>query len=292
MSFSLFYMLCRWLYFLALMSLTGCSVFSAVLAPVRFRRYLRQKLHPLLVASAIAVLLSIIMLFAGQTALLAERWQDLQHLSLWKAVLQTHVGRVWQWQLIAAVTGVLALFARDRDRPTVWLLSGVAQLIALGFTGHAAMSDGMTGVIHRTSQVIHLMSAAFWGGGLIPVLLLMHTARQPDTRYDALKTLMCYSRYGHLAVALVLLTGILNALLILGWPPSGFHLYTQLLLLKTSLVGGMCLAALFNRYVLVPRFQHRGDSVRYVFILTTLAEILLAALVVLLVSVFATLEPA
>lgn len=292
MSISLFYMLCRWLHFSALMSLTGCSVFTALLAPTRFRACLRKKFHTLLVVSAITVLLSAIMLLAGQTALLAGAWQALKHIAIWQDVMETHFGRVWQWQLFFAAFAVLALLINDKDRPTWWLLAGAAQLMGLALTGHAAMSDGLAGIMQRTNQMIHLLAATFWVGGLLPVLLLMREASQPDTRYDALRTLMRYSRYGHLAVALVILTGIVNALLIPGWSPAHFNLYNRLLLLKILLVAGMCIVALFNRYWLVPRFQCRGEKARHTFVLTTLAEIVLSAVVLLLVSVFATLEPA
>ncbi|WP_338510583.1 CopD family protein [Erwinia aphidicola] len=84
---------------------------------------------------------------------------------------------------------------------------------------------------------------------------------------------------------------MVNALLILGWPPGSFRLYSQLLLLKTLMVAAMISIALFNRYWLVPRFQRSGEGAQQHFMTTTLAEIALAAAVVLTVSVFATLEP-
>ncbi|UIA90374.1 copper homeostasis membrane protein CopD [Erwinia tracheiphila] len=288
MSFSLFYMFCRWMHFSALIALIGCSTFTVLLAPCRFREHLRKKFHIVLVCAAALTLLSTIMLLAGHTALLVGSWQDLKNVTLWQAVLQTHVGLVWQWQLFAAGAGAAAVLASNRRRHTLWLLSGIAQLVGLALIGHAAMSEDLTGAFHRANQMVHLISAAFWAGGLIPVVLLLQDVRRADTRFDALKTLMRYSRYGHIAVALVVLTGVLNVLLILGWPPESFHLYTRLLLLKSVLVAAMCLMALFNRYWLVPRFQC-GDNTRNLFMLTTLMEILFSVVVLLLVSVFATL---
>lgn len=292
MSLSTFYILCRWLHFAALMSLASGSLYSALMAPARFRSYLAGRFRLLLSCSAITALITAIMLLAAQTGLMGDGWQDLGNTDVWLAVLQTRFGQAWQWQLIAALLGVAALLLHGRIRQQLLLLSGVGQLVGLAFVGHAAMLDGAMGVLQRTNQAVHLFSAAFWAGGLLPVALLMKDARQMATRYDAIRTLMRFSRYGHLAVALVVISGVINALLLLGWPPASFQLYSQLLLIKTLLVALMCAVALFNRYWLVPRFQRSGENAQHKFLLTTLAELLLSALVLLLVSVFATLEPA
>ena len=50
--------------------------------------------------------------------------------------------------------------------------------------------------------------------------------------------------------------------------------------------------ALFIRYWLVPRFQCSGMAARQRFVVTTQVEIVLAALALIAVSVFATMEPA
>ncbi|EXU76162.1 copper homeostasis membrane protein CopD [Erwinia mallotivora] len=292
MSLSLFYILCRWLHFSALMSSGGCSLFSALLAPSRFRAFLDKKFHRLLVVSVSATLVTAIMLVVAQTALMAGSGSALWDAATWQAVMQTHTGQVWQWQLVTALLGLSALALRGRGRQWLCLFCASGQLVGLAFTGHVAMADGLMGTLQRSNQVVHLLAAAFWAGGLLPVLLLMRDTRQLTTRYDVIKTLMCFSRYGHLAVALVVVTGVINSLLIPDWSASGFGLYTRLLLLKTLLVAVMCGVALFNRYWLVPRFRYAGERARRIFILTTLAEISFAALVLLLVSVFATLEPA
>ncbi|MGB9097302.1 copper homeostasis membrane protein CopD [Erwinia sp.] len=292
MSLSIFYILCRWLHFAALMSLASGSLYTALMAPARFRGYLAGRFHWLLSVSAITALLTAILLLAAQTGLMGNGWQDMGNVEIWLAVLQTRFGQAWQWQLIAALFGVAALLLEGRVRQQLLLLSGVGQLVGLAFVGHAAMLDGALGVLQRTNQAVHLISAAFWAGGLVPVVMLMSDAQQMATRYDAIRTLMRFSRYGHLAVALVVVSGVINALLLLGWPPASFQLYSQLLLIKTLLVALMGAVALFNRYWLVPRFQRSGENAQYKFLLTTLAELLLSAGVLLLVSVFATLEPA
>lgn len=274
------------------MSLAGGSLYTALMAPARFRGHLTQRFRLLLSCSALISLLTAVLLLAVQTALMGEGWQDVLRPEIWQAVWQTHFGQVWQWQLAAALLGAAALLLKGRLRQQLLLLSGAGQLAGLAFVGHAAMLDGVMGFLQRSNQIVHLLSAAFWAGGLLPVAMLMQDARQMTTRYDAIRTLMRFSRYGHLAVALVVISGVINALLLLGWPPGSFQLYSRLLLIKTLLVMLMCAVALFNRYWLVPRFQRSGENAQHAFLLTTLGELVLSALVLLLVSWFATLEPA
>ncbi len=292
MSLGIFYILCRWLHFAALMSLAGASLFTALMAPARFRGYLAGRFSALLSWSALLGLLSAILLLAAQTGLMGNGWSDIGNVEVWQAVLQTRFGQVWQWQLVVAVAAVAALKLKGLVRQQMLLLCGAGQLVGLAFVGHAAMLDGGMGLLQRTTQAVHLLSAAFWAGGLVPVVMLMKEARQMATRYEAIRTLMRFSRYGHLAVALVVISGAINALLLLGWPLTHFELYSQLLLVKALLVLLMGCVAVFNRYWLVPRFQRSGENAQQKFLLTTLAELVLAALVLLLVSVFATLEPA
>lgn len=287
------YIVFRWLHFAALMTLAGGSLYTALLAPARFRETLAGRFHRLLNISAWTALATGTLLLAAQTGLMGNGWQDVNRLAIWQAVLQTRFGQAWQWQLLIAVIGVAARLFKGRARQLIWLFSGAGQLAGLSFVGHAAMLDGVAGGFQRGIQVVHLLSAAFWAGGLLPVLLLMCEARQLTTRYDAIRTMMRFSSWGHLAVALVIITGMLNAMILLPeWPPTHLQPYNMLLLTKTLLVMMMCGIALYNRYSLVPRFQRAGDRAQYIFMLTTLAEILLSALVLLLVSVFATLEPA
>ncbi|MFK8260704.1 copper homeostasis membrane protein CopD [Erwinia sp. AnSW2-5] len=296
MSLTSFYILCRWLHFCALMSLVGAGVTTTLLAPARYRADLTRRLMPLIRVSTWLTLLSAVLLLAAQTGQMGDGWQDTLEGDIWLAVLQTQFGRVWQWQLVLAVLCCLVLvFPRTLPgqlRQQTVLLLALLQLSGLAFTGHAAMLDGWSGVFQRANQIVHLLSAAFWAGGLLPVVYLMREARGPQHRYDAIGAMMRFSRYGHLAVMLVVVSGVINALLLLGWPPASFHLYSQLLVLKTLLVGVMMGIALFNRYWLVPRFQHSGAGAQQQFITSTLVEIALAAAVLLVVGIFATLEPA
>nr|MBA2816825.1 copper resistance protein CopD [Candidatus Pantoea persica] len=170
------------------------------------------------------------------------------------------------------------------------LLGVLLQLGTMALTGHAAMRDGAAGALQQLNQLLHLTGAAFWAGGLP---LLMREARRIVWRSDTIRSMMRFSRYGHLAVALTLLTGLINMLLIAGWPAQcRLNLYAVLLAAKVALVVLMVSVALFNRYVLVPRFRLAGKGAQHYFIRMTQLELLLVCGVVGLVSVFDTLSPA
>ena len=118
----------------------------------------------------------------------------------------------------------------------------------------------------------------------------MRDARQIEFRADAIRCMMRFSRYGH--VALALLTGVINSLLIAGsplrWHTNG---WSELLVVKVLLVLLMIGIALINRYLLVPRFRRTSGMAPHLFIRLTQLELLLAIGVIGLVSVFATLAP-
>lgn len=153
------------------------------------------------------------------------------------------------------------------------------------------MLDGWPGTLQRFNQAIHLNGAAFWAGGLLPLLWSMRDAARPRLRDEAISAMLRFSRYGHLAVALTLLTGVINTAFIVGWPWPADNAYRQWLLVKASLVALMVAIALFNRYWLVPRFSTPGGRAKLWFVRATQLELLIAVLVVFVVSLFATLQP-
>ena len=283
----------RALHFAAVMLMTGSACYSALLAPRRYRPQLAQRLFPLMKGSAWLALLTALAMLACQTVLMSGDSSHLTDADIWLAVLSTDFGTVWQGEILFSLLAAGALFVTGRVRSQLLLLAGVLQLVAMALIGHAAMRDGWPGVLQQCNHALHLLASAFWAGGLLPLLLLMREARQIDRRTDAIRTMMRFSRYGHLAVALTLLSGVINSLMIAGWPLAWQDSrYIELLLCKVLLVAMMIGVALFNRYWLVPRFRLAGSGTQQKFIRMTQLELLLACGVVGLVSVFATLSPA
>jgi len=292
MGLSTLWIALRALHFLAVLLLAGSAFYTALLAPRRYRPVLAQRLHRILVTTALLSLISALLMLATQTGLMSGDWRNVSDVETWQAVLSTRFGAIWRWELAFALVSMLALLLRGILRQQILLVSGLLQLIALAGVGHAAMRDGLPGLLQQSNHALHLIAAAFWTGGLYPLLILMREARQIAFRTDAIRCMMRFSRYGHLAVALALLTGAINSWLIAGsplsWPAT---LWSAMLVMKVMLVMMMVGIALINRYYLVPRFRIAGSQALQNFIRLTQLELLLAVVVVGLVSVFATLSP-
>ncbi len=101
---------------------------------------------------------------------------------------------------------------------------------------------------------------------------------------------MRFSTAGHVAVAVVIATGIINTFLIIGSPPLNWRLdYQFLLSVKILIVFVLVALAITNRYILVPRLA-RGPSLQLLK-WATAAEMVLGLAVLGLVAVFGTMPP-
>lgn len=277
----------RFIHFLTLMLVFGTTAFAHWLADPAIRDTLQRRFIPLQRGALTLAFFCALLMFAVQGGMMGNGWHDVWQPDIWLAVSETQFGSVWLWQIVFALATLLLGFMHQQGRV---LLLVTAQLLLLANTGHAAMYDGAAGVFTRINYALHLLCASAWFGGLLPVLYcmqLVNTSRRPQ----AIGSLMRFSRYGHLAVAGVLLSGIVNALLIQGAVLPWQSLYGRLLLVKCALVLLMVAIALVNRYVLVPRFRLQEAEARTVFIRMTQAEVVLGIVVLATVSLFATLEP-
>lgn len=288
---SAFYIALRFIHFTALMVLLGSAICCSLLAPQQFKPVLVRRLRAQWRPAVWLSLISACLLFMAQAGQMGDGWRDTLSPDVWQAVLTTRFGSVWIWQLLLSLATLAVVFIAPRAMPGLLLLLAAAQLIMLAGVGHAAMHDGALGVFQRMNHAIHLLSAAWWVGGLLPLLVCMYMAHKPRWRTPAITAMMRFSRYGHLAVAAVLVTGVVNSLLILGWALPLESGYVRLLALKVVLVLVMVMLALINRYILVPRFDVVQADAQRRFIQLTWLEVILSVGVLLLVSIYATWEP-
>ncbi len=97
---------------------------------------------------------------------------------------------------------------------------------------------------------------------------------------------------GHIAVALVLLSGTANTLLVVGHLPTDWRSpYQAKLLLKIGLVAIMTLTAIVNRYVFVPLLQGKNGWAESALQAGAIFELLLGTGVIGLVASFGTEDP-
>ncbi len=284
------YIFLRFAHFSCLLLVSGCACYRVILAPKEYAAHLWTGLRRYAVGGAVVSLVASIGMFAAQTILMSGESDAILQPGIWSAVAGTRFGYAWRPEIILSVVSLLLVYFRGRKSGMLLLLSCVARLVLMAMTGHAAMHDGFLGAAGELSQTIHLVSAAFWAGGLFPLLWLMkQAAGRPDDR-SVLLTMIRFSGYGHWAVALTILSGSLNTMLIAGFP---LYLSPWLLwlLLKVSLVMGMVAIALFNRYWLVPRFKDSSGCYRQRFLRLTQLEFIISLVVIGVASGFATLSP-
>lgn len=283
------YVALRFIHFGALMLIFGNALYCAWLAPSSLQRLLSRRFQSQQQFAALISAVAALLMFGVQSGLMGNGWGDVLRPSVWHGVLGTQFGGVWLWQMVLAMltAGVAWLAPHKASR---LLLLTMGQFVLLAGVGHAAMNDGAAGALQRLNHALHLLCAAAWLGGLLPLLFCMQLAKG-RWQTAAIYTMMHFSRVGHYAVAGVLLTGILNTLFILGFTLPWQTDYGQLLLFKCALVVMMVVIALANRYFLVPRFRPEGGREQQIFIRMTQAEVVLGALVLAAVSLFATWEP-
>jgi putative copper resistance protein D len=226
-----------------------------------------------------------------RAATIGDGWSDAFAPSMLGGVLfETDVGTAWILQACAVVLLALATTLPESMIQRVQALCAAMMLLTLTFSGHAAMNGGWLRVLHRVNDAAHLLSGGAWLGALVPVLLIV-AMLGTERSADAKLALMRFSTAGHVAVALVILTGIVNTMLIVGTVPIDWSFDYQLLLsIKVSLVGVMVAIAIVNRYLFVPRLG-RNPSLRALKG-CIIAEICLGPVVVGLVAWFGTLRPA
>lgn len=292
MTLAAFFALCRLVHFVAVMLMFGISLFTALLSPQRFSPLITRDLQPLLRVSVWLSAVTALLILAVQAGLMGEGWADTWHLATWWAVLGTTFGEVWRWHLTVAWLALLALNLPDPKRANVLTGCSVLLLVSMAFIGHAAMHTGTLGLLHRLNHALHLLAVGYWFGCLLPLLACLRYLAQPPWRSDAVLALIRFSRWGHVAVAVAILTGILNSWIILGhWPVNLGSAYQRLLLFKIALVALMVLVALVNRYAIVPAMHKQPILAQRGLVVACWSEIVLGAAALLLVSRFATYAP-
>lgn len=286
---ALVYVALRFIHFGALMLIFGNALYSTWFAPSSLQRLMSRHFQFQQKMAALISLITALLMFGVQGGLMANGWGDVLSPAVWHSVLGTQFGGVWLWEVILAIVtaGVVWLAPQKNAR---LLLLAMGQFVLLAGVGHAAMSDGATGAMHRLNHAVHLLCAATWVGGLLPLLFCMRLATG-RWQAAAVYTMMRFSRVGHYAVAGAIVTGIINGLFITGISVPWQTGYVQMLLFKCALVALMVVIALANRYFLVPRFRPGSGWEQTLFIRMTQAEVVLGAVVLATVSLFATWEP-
>lgn len=217
---------------------------------------------------------------------------------LWTVLAETRFGLATAVRLglaILVVVGLLGDHIPVLRRLAV--VAALAFLAAIAWTGHAGAEPGLAGTVHLGADVVHLLSAGAWIGGLIPLVqVLIGSRRSPAAIGHAIArdATTRFSTLGVVAVGLLAVTGSINAVMLVGTP----HLltttpYGRLLLVKLGFFAVMLAFAAFNREVLRPRLIAAASvsTVRQLTA-TSIAEIVLGLAIFAVVGVLGIQHPA
>ena len=190
----------------------------------------------------------------------------------------TRFGHAWQARLVLAI--VLAELLLWLGLNTQWRAAqrfavavvAMSFLCALAWSGHGDATPGLLGDFHVAGDVLHLMAAGAWIGGLLPLrLLLSATEQTPETdgATSAHDATLRFSTLGTVAVGTLTLTGLFNTWILVG-SVRGLvdSAYGALLLLKITIFLAMLTVAAFNRMrwtrrlATLSEFHTRADALR------------------------------
>ena len=182
----------------------------------------------------------------------------------WIVLTQTRFGETWQVRSVLAALLAASMFALNRGSPNnqrwlraVSIILAASLVGALAWAGHGAATPDAIGDVQLTADVLHLVAAGIWIGGLLPLTAMLVTARrQGGVRSIAIAAEVTrrFSVLGVASVLTVLVTGMVNTYVLAGSVPALVGTpYGRLLLVKIGLFIGMVSIAAFNRQGLTPR---------------------------------------
>jgi copper resistance protein D len=183
----------------------------------------------------------------------------------WTVLTQTRFGIDWQLRLVGALlmAGCLAL-SRRREADSarcrnLLAIAGAALVGTLAWSGHGGARPGIPGDFHLAADVLHLIAASAWIGGLVPLACLLALLRRSHAgaaRPLAREITRRFSNLGIGAVVAILASGTVNAWFLAGSTQAlvATH-YGHLLLAKIALFATMACIAAANRQILLPQLS-------------------------------------
>jgi putative copper resistance protein D len=282
---------CRFLHYGAAMMAFGASAFIWALVPARLAALLTDSMRVLVVITLPLVGLTTLVWLGLEAASLGDGWSDALNPGVVGSVLfGTDFGGIWQRHLVLAAF-LAALLWKGAGRPRLVAILAGLLLADLGCIGHATIPMGLLGGLSRAALAVHLLAGGAWLGSLPMLLLVTRRLDDPTAHTDAVQTLRRFSNAGHVAVALVVASGVVNTILVLGtWPVELALPYQILLDAKIAVVATMIGLAVINRYRLVPCLRADATALPQIK-RNTVAILVLGWSALALVSLFGLLEP-
>src|SRR5579863_681127 len=139
-------------------------------------------------------------------------------------VTQTGFGHSWIVRLVLAALVAILLCVRAEIDASLWKKALIVSLAAalvgtLAWSGHAAAGSGVPGSVHLASDILHLLAAAAWLGGLLPLALTLRAAmRESNVHLSAVarEAVARFSILGVVSVGTLTATGLVNSWMLVG----------------------------------------------------------------------------
>ncbi len=222
-------------------------------------------------AVVVGVTVSVLgVLLQGASAAGVSLWASLKGVIL-ENTLESRFGGVWGLRAIDWLAiGALLLLARALGRPPRWLLAllglGAAYLaLTPALAGHASIQSP-TGVFFP-SDVLHVLAASVWVGGVACLLLALPAATRrlegPERSRLLLAVLARFSPLALGAVVVIAVTGVVQAYIDVRSFEGLFHTtYGALILVKTALLLALIGLGWVNRERVIPALERVVGAAR------------------------------
>ncbi len=274
----------RFLLYLDLMAIAGLLLCARRTAPAEV------PLRAIALLAGLGVAITVAHFAASAAAMVGGDPALLDAEMLRFIALETSHGQGAAVRLLAL--GALAVLARSKRSPLLPTMLGVVALASLAWSGHAGAGEGPTGILHKASDILHLIAAAIWIGTL--ALLLVSVARREPAIDEIVAALRRFATTGTAIVGVLIVTGVINLAMIADLARPTDLLaddYCQTLAIKVALFLAMLAFAAANRWRYTPQLEDAAGRDTRAIRMSLSLELCLGIAVVLLVALLGTLSP-
>ncbi|MFD0847679.1 copper homeostasis membrane protein CopD [Sphingosinicella xenopeptidilytica] len=248
----------RLVHYIALVPLAGIlawRLYGTAGAPTA--QVVELRLRPVMLWLSLAALVGALAWAAATLLAMAGSLEAAEPAVVSYVMTETDFGRLWlaRLMLLAILAGLLATGLRT---PRFRAVLAMVLVAALAGTGHTQVNDPPVRYWHMAGDALHLVAAAFWIGGLVPLWLFLRT--ENDARQLAV-ALHRFSAMGYIAVAVLGVTGLTNMLLsVTDLSALLSTTWGWLLAVKLAAFAAMLLLAAANRFHLLAALERRGGD--------------------------------
>jgi copper resistance protein D len=282
--------LTRALHFASLMTLFGACAFAWIVQR-RLRRDVGLPRGVLLSCGGVALATALI-----SVAFVAGEMTNSAAVAFAPATLGEVMAHTLYGQLASARMTLLAAFiligwwSPATLRPA-GCVGGAIALALLGLTSHSAASGSVEYTALRACiDALHLLAGGFWLGGV--AVLAFAVWRQPRDNDGHVALLSLFSRWGAIAVLVLVVAGTINGFAILDIQGMRWSsVYLTWLAIKLVLAGIMVALALTNRFAVLPGLMRGEKDAAETLPLTLGGELCAAGLILLCVGFLGLAAP-